>query len=790
MKWKEKMKVMFINFFKSKLFLVTLLLTLLCPSLYSADITNIKNMPIIWNVQRNTIEFYGREDVLKHINQYYKTSKEDVKHLTLIGLPGIGKTEIAKRYASNVYQDYDIVWWFYPSENLESQFLNLAKTINEKKLSKEPLLIASGNPSESIEQIKDFLRTSPLNWLLIFDDVQNINQINQYIPEHHSSSKAHLLITSKNAKDWRNYFQVNRFPRETSIGLLQKTTGDNDLLAATKLASLLDDYPILISRAAMTIKDYSLNITQFSETVKTSGIHFDIVDLASKTLQFTLDNIQKKSESAYKLLMFTSILSNENIPKELLEKWFVDNNLGTQSEFNSALNILTKSFLLSKSSIVIDRSDEVNYDLYNMHDIIKKVVASKIKSKDMKVKIQEAILALNNLVSKKTKRVILPEFTYLFPQILNLSNLCHEYHIKDNQLLFLQMEVLDYYQIAERNFSKMENYAKTLYPNFNDSKQCHTEICARFNTSLSALKWWQGYHQEGLKYQLKASDYYAKNLPENAEYIRGLVYLTSQYTFLGELDDAEKTIKRVERILKAKTPDDTIFYNFNGAIFHQNISYILAYKGELAPAMQELDTSFQYLSKINSHFKDPKKHLAMHLHFLIQKQEFLYLADQGKDQLDSLFKLYTDSIEALHTKQHRLTGIILFLLGNSLNLNGRTTEAEQYTKDSIHILDNWIGAGNYHKLQAQAHVILGDIYLNTNKNLEGLHEYLQAENIYKKSFTSLKVDELGTLYEKIIKLSFKLKDDQLARRYATLHRKTFSDNNLRSNKIISYFASS
>lgn len=384
---------------------------------------------------------------------------------------------------------------------------------------------------------------------------------------------------------------------------------------------------------------------------------------------------------------------------------------------------------------------------------------------------------------------MLPEFTYLFPQILNLSNLCREYHIKDNQLLFLQMEVLDYYQIAERNFSKMENYAKSLYPNFNDSKQCHTEICARFNTSLSALKWWQGYHQEGLKYQLKASDYYAKNLPENAEYIRGLVYLTGQYSFLGELDDAEKTIKRVERILKTKTPDDTVFYNFNSAIFHQNVSYILAYKGELSPAMKELDTSFQYLSKINSHFKDPKKHLAMHLHFLIQKQEFLYLTDQGKDQLDSLFKLYADSIEALHTKQHRLTGIILFLLGNSLNLNDRTTEAEQYTKDSIHILDNWIGAGNHHKLQAQAHVILGDIYLNTNKNLEGLHEYLQAENIYKKSFTSLKVDELGTLYEKIIKLSFKLKDDRLARRYAMLHRKTFGDTSLRSNRIISYFAS-
>ncbi len=136
--------------------------------------------------------------------------------------------------------------------------------------------------------------------------------------------------------------------------------------------------------------------------VKTSGIRFDIIELAGKTLQFTLDNIQKNSDSAYKLLMFTSILSNENIPKELLEKWFVDNNLGTQPEFNNALNSLTKSFLLSKSSIVIDRADEVTYDLYNMHDIIKKVVSSKIKSKDMKVKIQEAILALNNLISKKT----------------------------------------------------------------------------------------------------------------------------------------------------------------------------------------------------------------------------------------------------------------------------------------------------------------------------------------------------------------------------------------------------
>ncbi len=782
---------MFMNFFRFNLFLEMLILVLLSltTSICRADAIHAKKMPIIWNIQRNMIEFYGREDVLSYIKSYYKTSKEDVKYLTLVGLPGIGKTEIARHYTSNSYQDYDMVWWFYPTENLESQFLNLAKKINEKKLSKEPLLIALGNPNESIEQIKDFLRTSSLNWLLVFDDVQNISQINQYIPEHHSSSKAHLLITSKNAKDWPNYYHVTRFPRETSVSFLQKTTGDNDILAASQLASLLDDYPILISRAAMTIKDCSLNIAQFSDMLKTSGIHFDVIELASKTLQFTLDNIQKNSRAAYNLLMFSSVLSNENISKELLEKWFIDNKLGTQLEFNKALNILTKSFLLSKSSIVVERSEGGTYDLYNMHDIIKKVVSNKINSTDLKIKIREAILALNNLISKKTKRVVLPEFTYLFPQILNLSNLCHAHHIKDDQLLFLQMEVLDYYQIAERNFSRMENYATSLYSNFSDSKQCHTEICARFNTSLSALKWWQGYHQEGLKYQLKASHYYEKNLPENAEYIRGLVYLASQYTFLGELDDAEKTIKKVELILKTKVPDDTLFYNFNNAIFHQNLSCILAYKGELAPAIQELDESFQYLDKINSNFKDRKKHLAVYLHFLIQQQEILYLINQGKDQLDNLFKLYADSIEALHTKRHRLTGIILFLLGNSLNLNGRTTEAEQYTKDSIHILDNWIGTGNYHKLQAQAHLVLGDIYLNTNRNIEGLREYLQAENIYEKSFSSLKVDEVGTLYEKIIKISFKLKDDRLARHYATLHRKTFGDNNLRSSRIIGYFAS-
>lgn len=174
-----------------------------------------------------------------------------------------------------------------------------------------------------------------------------------------------------------------------------------------------------------------------------------------------------------------------------------------------------------------------------------------------------------------------------------------------------------------------------------------------------------------------------QNLPENAEYIRGLVYLTSQYTFLGQLDDAEKTIKRVECILKTKMPDDTIFYNFNSAIFHQNISCILAYKGELAPAMEELHTSFQYLNKINSHFKDSKT-FGNALAFPNPRTR-ITLPCRSKDQLDNLLKLHGDSIEALHTKQHRLTGIILFLLGNSLNLNDRTTEAEQYTKDSIHI---------------------------------------------------------------------------------------------------------
>jgi len=779
---------MFINYFKTITLGIFFNIILLSTVLGNEDVTMTEDLPMIWNIQHEDTIFFGRKEILSDLNNSLNSSSYNTNQMVLIGLPGIGKTQTAKRYAKDFYKDYDIVWWFYPSENLDNQFFFLAKAINEKILKNDrPLLISSTNPNETIDQIKDFLRTTSNNWLLIFDDIEKTEQVLKYIPEHHTKSRAHILITSKNAKGWSNYYHLNKFTRETSISLLQTITGDNDILSLSDLAEKLDDYPILVAHAAFTIKDFSLNARQFLETIKKSNSYFNVNQLAASIFQYTLDNITEKSQVSYNLLLFISILTTENIPGVLLEKWFINNNLGNKYEFDLCLSLLIKTSLLSKASIIVDRSTGNTYDLYNIHDIIKNVVLRKMKPEEINKKVKEATLTLSKIMSKKEKRVVLPEFSYIYPQIIHLARLGKTNHIQDNNILELEMDILDYYQIVERNFHKMEEHAKSISSQFNANSRCKTETCARFNTSMSALKWWQGFHKEGIEPQLKALAYYEKNNPQSPERLRGLVYLTSNYSFIGDIENAEKTIKQVELLLNNASPDGSVFYNFNRAVYHQNIAYILSYKGDQKPAMKELKTSFNYINKINAPYPDQKKQLAMYLHFLIQEQEILYFSGEEKNQLDRLFQLYHDGIEALHTKEHRLIGVLSFLIGNSLNLQGKHTEAEAYLKESIRILNDWIGPGNFHKLQAQAHSILGDTYACSDKLIESLQEYLLSEKIYKNALVFLKIEELSMLYEKIIITSIKLKDDRLARHYAKLHRSIFGIDHPRESKILNYF---
>jgi hypothetical protein len=170
-------------------------------------------------VERGT--FTGRQDVLQDIHRRMNDSSNTFKQhrVYLTGMPGIGKTQIAIRYARSHSQEYSSIFWInaqdektvcqgftriaerllslmrhyfkLPAERIA--YLNLIKYV---KIVDDETVIE--NPScdlaKAIQQW--FVKEGNQNWLLIFDNYDRPDEfdLQNYIPK---SSWGNILITTR-----------------------------------------------------------------------------------------------------------------------------------------------------------------------------------------------------------------------------------------------------------------------------------------------------------------------------------------------------------------------------------------------------------------------------------------------------------------------------------------------------------------------------------------------------------------------------------------------------------------
>ena len=57
---------------------------------------------------------------------------ENYNNTALVGINGIGKTQLARMYAYKTQKEYQIIWFFDCNVDLNEQFVDLAKIINDK----------------------------------------------------------------------------------------------------------------------------------------------------------------------------------------------------------------------------------------------------------------------------------------------------------------------------------------------------------------------------------------------------------------------------------------------------------------------------------------------------------------------------------------------------------------------------------------------------------------------------------------------------------------------------------
>src|SRR5579863_4593456 len=72
--------------------------------------------------------FSGRQKEIKEIDRFFASGESMV---SLVGISGIGKTEIVREYISRRQRNYALIWVFEGNLDLKFQFQQLAHSINQ-----------------------------------------------------------------------------------------------------------------------------------------------------------------------------------------------------------------------------------------------------------------------------------------------------------------------------------------------------------------------------------------------------------------------------------------------------------------------------------------------------------------------------------------------------------------------------------------------------------------------------------------------------------------------------------
>ncbi|MDG7055408.1 MAG: tetratricopeptide repeat protein [Wolbachia endosymbiont of Menacanthus eurysternus] len=255
---------------------------------------------------RNPVgSFTGRKTELEKLHESIQENQGVAtvisQLVSISGLGGIGKTELARKYIEKHSKDYDnnIIWINAATyETMVESFLRLAKGL-------------LGIPTED-RDIESIVRDvyaffAKRKSLFVFDNAEEYRSegqdagISQFLPSHFLSSdddKPSVLITSRNQK-WGDIkaLPLGTFTETESIDFIRKALDIKDVSQENEiknLAETLQHFPLALQQAVAYIKERDI-------ALKNVGLRFEISDY-----------LKRYKEEAEKLLDFKFPKDSDN----------------------------------------------------------------------------------------------------------------------------------------------------------------------------------------------------------------------------------------------------------------------------------------------------------------------------------------------------------------------------------------------------------------------------------------------------------------------------------------------
>lgn len=738
----------------------------------------------ISNVPAPVDYFTGRLNILAMIDEVFTTRSTIV---SLIGITGIGKSQIVRKYVETRGEQYSIIWQFDCDKDLLRQLDALVKQVNNKICNQSKNCKISEEPHKLKESLFEFL-SNYNDWLLIFDNIKKGENdvLNGNVPQHFFKRNQRIIIVSQDQKALDNIIHIRPFSDAESIDLFKKFhtiyAHDEQLNFIRKLAG----YPLAIAKVGsflrenqyISFRDYEiLNDDHRGETKKNEADGFE-------SIRFLLHNdIIRINKRAYELLVYAAFLDNNNIIEDILfEICKSGYSRLDRAEFLSNIITLTRYLLIEYK-----RNPQMINDFkeFEMHGFIQEALKEGLTQPEKQKYLEDIVRKLNKFLPNSY--TALCEMYDKYPTLINtLEVLVKEIESVEipsievmnfkNRLLMLYLYILDYEKAKQ---------LIDLFDNAINSKE------VEFNTAEEKSIYATYLLYKGTQYDLihEKNDIARDSVKKALEVMKGcesqypnLLYALNQeladiYVYNGDLAAAAECVSAAESI--ANNYQDISELEQSLLFFVK--TKIALYNGFYEQALDFINQDIEASKNLKSAvFKAPS----------IQMKGYILLKLRKVEEAMQLLSNFLNDLQSEVGDKHLMNSLILTVMSEAALMKEDIENAEKYADQSIEILMNILserskGINDSDFITfAYSYSLKGDVEYSKVHYKKALDYYFKALKIYEKRYgKNMKLDHVSELYYRIVKAAKQLKHSQLVQKYVHAHDNIFGLKHRRTQEL-------
>lgn len=359
----------------------------------------------IWTIPRGTNPFFtGREDILEKIHVMFKAGRADSQ--ALCGLGGIGKTQIAIRYAQRYGHEYKVIIWMDASSS-QSIYESIA-TASDRSKKLHLLKKDMQTQQTAIQAMRSWLQRNT-SWLLILDQADDLAIIYELIPQ---KVEGHILLTTRRQMV-ENFIRIDVDAMSDDDGaclLLKRAKISEEhypleFEKARDIAAKLSGFPLALDQAGAYIEKTTCGLDGYLQRYQQNPLKLlenrgreTYVDYAAEhpdSLVFTILSDVKKIEqvnpAAVDLLRFFTFLDSSSILDEIIQRGAPELGPALQPFAQDLFKLDDLMRELSKFSIV-RRQPETN--MLVIHPLVQTILRRSMDGKICQLWAERAVKAL------------------------------------------------------------------------------------------------------------------------------------------------------------------------------------------------------------------------------------------------------------------------------------------------------------------------------------------------------------------------------------------------------------